>query len=193
MGASSDWKIPAADFPAGASTKDKLGFAVKYAIMAPGVFGWPAWDYRMMDGSAHLLARVEAMQRGERETMMGCGTSLQLFKLALRQVGCLGRVDLFPDLAHPELVATIHAGPGSRQDALEGRLFVAIRQHGIREPVAEDLLDPGAVIAALERATEGERGWLEFAQNETSRQRLNSLALGPHRFEIEEVRVQNDA
>ena len=92
MGATSDWRIPAADFPAGASTKDKLGFAVKYAMLAPSVFGWPAWEYRLMDGFVQLFVRTSAMEQGEREIMIGCGASLQLFKLALKHLGCLGRI-----------------------------------------------------------------------------------------------------
>jgi hypothetical protein len=191
MGATSDWRIPAADFPAGASTKDKLGFAVKYAMLAPSVFGWPAWEYRLMDGFVQLFVRTSAMEQGEREIMIGCGASLQLFKLALKHLGCLGRIESFPDLASPELVAIVHAGGRSERDALDGQLFAAIREAGVPEAMTADVVDVDAAVAALLRAAEAERSWLEFAQTGSSRERLRLLAFPPPRLEVEEIGVQD--
>ena len=91
-----------ADFPANGSPRQKLEFALKYAALAPIEGGWLPWHFRMTDTHLELLtknspAREEA-DPDRREFLIGCGSALVYLKQALKHFGCLGRVDLFPDL-----------------------------------------------------------------------------------------------
>jgi hypothetical protein len=86
-------------------------------------------------------------------------------------------VGLFPDLDEPALVARVHAGSGREPEGPEKLLFAAMKggrassARSVETPVSETML------AQLSQAVAGERGWLEFAHSEGSRQRVWELAL----------------
>lgn len=162
------------DFPADGSPRQKLEFAAEYATLAPTGSTSRPWDFRLGETQLELMARdaaaPEAMDPDGRELIIGCGSALLCLKLALRHFGCLGRVALFPDLDKPALVARVHFGFCRERDAREKVLFEAMSKcradvsplGGI--PVSETML------GALGQAAAGERGWLDFAHSETSRQ-----------------------
>jgi hypothetical protein len=194
MGARFDWKVQDADWPENIKPDEKLGFAVKHALLASSGICWPSWEYSIVHGAVELEAKsdpsFEAADLEGRETVIGCGVSLQLFKLTLKHLGCLGHVELFPDLERPMLAARIHVGRSGERDAFEGSLFAAITQD---DPAsANGLLASEAAMASLEHAAEQERAWLQFAKKETSWARLHTLALGPRRFEVEVTHPPNE-
>jgi hypothetical protein len=124
-----------------------------------------------------------------REAMIQCGMALQQLKLTLKQHGCFGRVDLFPDLDQPELAARVYLGWGGARDDFEQQLFGTLEAGAessprIPAPTSE------ATLASLCRATSGERGWLEFARSEGSRQRLVDLLYTAKRVRATEIEVQ---
>lgn len=182
MSASSLWSIAEADFPANGSLPQRLGFALKYAALAPTECHWQPWEFQLADAHLELRSRqepaLEALDPEGRELLIGCGAALQYLKLALKHFGCLGRVELFPDLDQPALLARVHFGFSRERDAQEKFLFEAITSGRAKasafgeRPVSESLL------LALSQSVAGERGWLEFAQSETSRQRVVEIAAG---------------
>jgi len=188
MGARSDWNVPGADLMASVKPDEKLRFAVKYAELASAHIRWPSWEYRIAGAAAELTATdtpgAHAPDEADRESMIGCGLSLQIFKLTLRHLGCFGRVELFPNLDRPMLAARIHLGQGGERRALEGRLFGAISREEAAPPAADESA-ADAVMAALGGVADEERGWLEFARAEASRERLQALVGRPQRFEVE--------
>jgi hypothetical protein len=193
MGATSDWTVPNAEFPLNAGADEKLGFAVKYAQLASEQIFWPSWNYRILDSVAELIATEAPLAHvldDGRETVIGCGVSLQLFKLTLRHLRCLGRVELFPDLDHPLLAARIHFGHGGERDSTESRLY-DVSGPGFHTPLLDELLPFDSTARLFESAAQQERGWLEYARNETTRERLHTLAIRPQRLVVEEVRFTN--
>jgi hypothetical protein len=181
MSATSMQSITEASFPANGTPLQKMKFALKYAALAPTEGHWQPWEVRMADTHLELLAREEpalaAFDPDGRELMIACGAALLYLKLALKHFGCLGRVALFPDLGNPALVARVHFGSCRERGPKEKLLFEAMTFNRANPsplggtPVSETML------AVLDHAAAGERGWLDFVQSETSRQNVLKITL----------------
>lgn len=102
MSAPSLWNLSAEGFPADGSPRQKLGFALHYATLAPTTIQLPSWEPRLADTHLEMMAHdnpaLEAMDRDGRESMIDCGAALQYLKLALKHFNCLGRIAIFPNL-----------------------------------------------------------------------------------------------
>ncbi len=169
------------DFPASGSSRQKLEFATKYAMLATTKGNLPLWDFRLADTHIELISldtlATKAVCLDDHESMIACGAALLYLGLALKHFGCLGEVLLFPDLEQPKLVARVHFGFGREFDPREKVLFEAMngsRADALRQgetPFSETML------AALSQAVAGERGWVDFIQSEMSRQRLMEISL----------------
>jgi hypothetical protein len=180
------WNISEAGFPANDSPRQKLMFALKYAALAPTENDWQPWHFQMADTYLELMSKhkpaLEAIDPDGRELTIGCGSALLYLKLALKHFGCLGRVVLFPDLGQPALVARVHFGFCHERNTQEKLLFEAMtgsRTNGSplgETPVSETML------AALSHAAAGERGWLDFVQNETSRRHVLKITLSGNQW-----------
>ena len=114
----------------------------------------------------------DAMDPEGRERMISCGAALHHLKLALKHFGCLGRVELFPDLDQPTLAARIHIGSGRKRDVRENHLFAAMTK---KLPAGESPISE-TTLAMLGGVVTGERGWVEFARSESSWKRLLEFA-----------------
>jgi hypothetical protein len=180
MGASSLWNFATTDFPADGSPRQKLGFALKYAALAPTERQWQWSELRLADTHIELRARddsaLETIDPEGRELMIGCGAALLYLKTALKHFGCLGRVDLFPDLDQPALVARINFGFCRPQNEQERTLFTAMTDNRANAATFGEPPISETMLAALSQAVAAERGWLEFAQSETSRHRVVEIA-----------------
>ena len=168
-------------FPATGSPRQKLEFAVKFAALAPTESGWQPWYFRVENLHLDLMAKNNPVRTtldpDRRGFMIGCGTAMQYLKLALKHLGCLGRVVLFPDLGQPLLVARIHFGSGREGDPRENSLFKAMAASHVRpSPLGETPVSE-TMLAALGHAAAGERGWLDFVQSEMSRQHVLKITL----------------
>ena len=179
MSASSRQQLSDAGFPIQGTPREKMGYALKYAMLAPTEIDWHPWEFQVTDANIELLARndpgIHAVDPEGRELMIGCGSALVYLKLALRHFGCLGTVELFPALDQPRLAARIHFGTMSERHALDRLLFDATTQRPIEAPEQNGRPLPQTALAALNRVVDRERGWVEFAQSENSRQRLKEF------------------
>jgi hypothetical protein len=184
MSASSMGSVSEAEFPAKGTPRQQLGYALKYAMLAPTEMNWQPWEFRVTDEHIELVARNEpvweAIDPDGRELMISCGAALLFLKLALKHFGCLGQVELFPDLDQPALAARIHHGISRKRDAQEKLLFEAMSRRRTTSPTGEVPISESA-LAVLNNSVAGERGWVEFAQSEISRQRLLELVFAGER------------
>ena len=179
MNARSSRSLPEGEFPANGLPHERLAFAAKYAALAPTESNWQPWKFRVTDTHVELRAKndpaLETMDPDGRELMIACGSALQYLTVALKYFGCLGQVSLFPDLGESALVATVHLGFGRGPEARQ--LFEAMTASRVRlstlggTPVSETML------AVLAQSAVGERGWLDFAQSEISRQHVMEIAM----------------
>jgi hypothetical protein len=135
--------------------------ALKEAAAAFSPDEWQPWRFRIQDRLAELFMGQEITDDAEsREGMIRCGMALQTLKLSLQRQHCLGRVNVFPELDQPRLIARVHVsepGGGSRRDA-------------------GGPADSGPPLTLIQTAAAGQRCWLELAQCERSRKHLAELA-----------------
>lgn len=176
MSASSIRTISEADFPAAGSPRQQLGFALRYTALIPLEVPEQPWVFRLNDADLELVARLDAPDAAAdpdgRESFIACGAALHHLKLALKHFGCLGRLEYFPDLAEPAMVARVHFGYARERDALEKLLFAALNEAGRARAAGGNTAISETMLAEISQAVASERGWLEFAQSESSRERL---------------------
>jgi hypothetical protein len=193
MAAIANWTA-AADFPAQGSPRDKLGFAVKLASLRSAGTRWQPWRFQISDHFAELAAHDPLAQpwsdADEREALIQGGTALQHLKLVLKRYRCFGRVELFPDLDQPTLAARVHLGCGGARDAQEQVVSDVMTMEETDFPKPQPL-GASAPLELLCQAPPGERGWLEFARSDSSRQRLLELLHPSSRVQLKEIRLQN--
>lgn len=139
------------------------------------------WQYRLEYGSIELLANsgsAAQMQIEDRDLMICCGSILFQIKLALKQLGCLGAVDLFPDIGDARLVARIHYNffPKAQPQDISSLEEV----EGLQKipPSTEGTALSETVLDAFRSAVGREKAWLEFSRCESSRKQLLELAQG---------------
>jgi hypothetical protein len=84
-------------------------------------------------------------------------------------------VESFPNLDESALVARIHFGFGRERDAQEKSLFEAMTGSCATASLLGELPVSATMLATLSHAVAGERGWVEFAQSETTRQRVMEI------------------
>jgi hypothetical protein len=175
------WTFKEGDYPANGSNGQKLEFAHKYAALAPTEGNSRSWDFQVEDAQLELLAldvpALEEVDPDRRESLISCGAALLCLKLALRHFGCLGRVALFPELDKPALVARVHFGFCRERDAREELLFETMNGSRAKVSSSDETPASPATLAALSQAVSDERGWLDIAQSEASRQRVMDIRL----------------
>jgi len=167
------------ELPADASARQKLGHAVKYATLAAPMEEWQPWQYRVADNHVELLTLAgrpsPSDDTQEREMMVRCGTALRHLKLAMKHFGCLGRVELFPDLDQPGLLARVYFGSCPACNGDESALFAAMARGSNTRTTRNDTQVDGPFLAGLQDNVVDAKAWLEFAQSEASRSRLVAL------------------
>ena len=134
MSASTAWNFVATDLPADASVRQKLGHAMRCASQTAAMDDWQPWQFQLEGEYIQLSAEASwatlTDDSHERELLLRCGAALLHLKLALKRFGCLGRVELFPNLDQIGLVARIHCGFSRVHDAQESALFAALASGG---------------------------------------------------------------
>jgi len=183
-------------FPVTGSGRDKLGFAVRQAMFATTVRDWQPPEFHLREQFVEVSARSsfvsDVFDPEGREAMIQCGAAVQHLKLTLKQKRCFGRVDLFPDLDQPNLAARVYLGGGGARDDFERQLLETLETTAERlQQWAMPISD--ATLVCLNRATTGERSWLEFARSEGSRQRLVELIQATKRVRTTEIQVRNES
>ena len=130
MNAKTVWKITAADFPAHGPVVEKLGHVLRIITRSAKLEDRQPCQYKLKDTCIELSGIDDAMSGTDdpdgRQLMIECGAALFRLKLALKYFGCLGVVELFPDLGNTRLVARLHHGGWLRPDSRESAMFDAM-------------------------------------------------------------------
>jgi hypothetical protein len=126
----------------------------------------------------------------DRKLMIHCGAALFRLKVVLKHFGCLGQVEVFPNLERVSLVAKIHFGSGRISGAQESGLFEAMtRDKNLTATLGEMPVDE-SIIETLCFGIAGEKAWLEFSQCELSRNRMEALAQSGTKATAADLRSQ---
>jgi nitroreductase len=158
------WAIDEHDFPGNDGAAGRLRFALRYAILAPSGHNGQPWLFRIDDDLLSVRAdrsrALPAVDPHDRELLISCAAAAHLAEVALRHFGYQPAVELLPDPADPDLLATVRLGaPG---DAPETRdLFDAVlARHSNRYPYQARAV-PAGQLARLHAAAAAEGAWLE--------------------------------
>jgi hypothetical protein len=159
----------------------KLAGILKLASPAPTMEERRGWQFRLAPGGIELVASLytdpDPRDPDGREMLMHCGGALFRLLLAMKWSGCLGPVEMFPDLDDSSLVARITPGSGRGMDTREKEMFQAMTQTPERLGAA-GVPASEAALAALAAPLPGEKAWLEFSKSETSRHSLLAFTSG---------------
>lgn len=176
---SSEWLVSADEFPFDASSEEKLGFVLNYAILAPSIQNTQPWTFRIERNALDLYADrsrlLPVMDPEARELCISCGAALCNIKLALQYFGISNEISLLPDPQNSSWLARIVIGMRCDTDADLIQLFHAIpKRHTNRnayrpDPLPESLLDELCQDAAAERTQ------LLLATDQASRETLADL------------------
>jgi nitroreductase len=118
------------------------------AARAPSVHNTQPWRFAVGPHAIDLYAdpaRKLHQDRAGREMLISCGAALFGLRLAIRELGYLPAVSLFPEPSRLGLLARVTLGPKAPPTALERRMLAALpHRHTHR-----GAFDPGAVPAGL--------------------------------------------
>ena len=164
----------------GGAAPEKLSQLLSIVSADPASGAGHGWKLRVGHAGVELFASLtsdsEESDPDGREPMIRSGDVLFRVKLALKCLGCLGPVELFPALDNLRLVARIHYGRRQWQDAGEMRLFATMMRSFEAVPPAGGLAGPSGFIESLRSAAGQDRAWLDFSIGEPSRSRLLACA-----------------
>lgn len=128
--ASDPWQVRGADFPVEGSKSARLEFLVRYAVLAPSTHNTQPWLFRVRGDALELFAdRTRALPSCDpkgRELTISCGAALQFARLAARNLGWEGWLELMPNPRNPDLLARLKLGLPWSPTASEARRFRAI-------------------------------------------------------------------
>jgi len=85
------WGVDAGDFPASAADAARLGFLVRYAVLAPSGHNTQPWSFRVGGDRLEVLADrprgLPVVDPDDRELTVSCGAALGMIEHAARGLG----------------------------------------------------------------------------------------------------------
>jgi hypothetical protein len=151
----------------GELTEAELASCVRSAVSAPSIHNSQPWQFRYRVGGVDVIAdqtrRLEVIDPSGRELLISVGAAIFNLRLAMRRLGRVPAVRLFPDPAEPDLVAIVTPGPAAPPTAALSSLADAMaRRHTNRQPFARIAI-PSAVLDELTEAARLEGAELRLA------------------------------
>ena len=168
-----------AEFPAGGSTRDKLRFALEYAVLAPSSHNSQPWHFVLQDDAVMVCAdRTRALpvvDPYDRELVISCGAALFNLRVALSHFDCGCEIVPFPYPADADVLAEVRVRPGGYRDQGLADLFPALlRRATNRGDYTADNV-PRELQRMLREAAQTEGAALACIEEENSRERLAEL------------------
>lgn len=157
---------------------DQVTRMLALAARAPSVHNTQPWRFAVGQHAIELYAdpaRKLRTDRVGREMLISCGTALFGLRLAVRELGHLPAVALFPERTRLSLIARVGLGPAVPLTGLERAMIAALphrhTHRGAFEP--EDL--PSGLLARLQHDALAEGATLALAAEPTAYARLAAL------------------
>ncbi len=181
---------PAVPIPA-----DQVNYLIATAARAPSVHNTQPWRFRAGDSTIDLYAdprRRLGVDKDGREMLISCGAALFGLRLAVRSLGYLPVVELFPDPPRLRLLARVSLGEQAPMTTAERHMLEALpRRHTHRGPFVPGSL-PAGLLAALQHDTLAEGATLALIDRSLAYQRLADIASAADRRQRRESDVEEE-
>jgi nitroreductase len=146
---------------------DQVGYLIATAARAPSVHNTQPWRFKVSQDAIELYAdprRKLRVDQAGREMLMSCGAALFGLRLAVRSLGYLPVVELFPDPARLRLLARVALGAAVPMNEAERRMLEAVpHRHTHRGPFDPGPL-PDGLLARLQHHALAEGATLAVVQ-----------------------------
>ena len=133
------WELRASEFPASGSSRERLAFLLRYAILAPSTHNTQPWRFTI--GPERILVfrdRSRWLQVADplqRELHLSVGCAVENLLIAARAFGYAPRVTHFPHQLGADCVASVELPvPGAVVRPKDGLLNAVTRRHTSRKP-----------------------------------------------------------
>lgn len=170
---SEPWNVAESDFPAAGLPQDKLGFLVRYAVLAPSFRNAQPWLFRVSGETLELYAdrarAIPVADPEDREMLIGCGAALFHLRAALRRFGFSGEILRLPSPSEPDLLARVRLGEARAPAPEDLALFAAISARRTNRLPFETRPVPEAVVNELRLGARREGSWLHFFSSPAER------------------------
>jgi nitroreductase len=146
------WDVDEGDFPANASSEEKLTFLLRYAILAPSSYNSQPWRFNVsgdvIDVYADRSRWLKVADADQRELYLSLGCALENLRVSADHFGYNCSIEYFP--GPQDLVARVVLQPGS-QTSMDPRLFPAITLRRTDRNPYEERAIKDADLITLER------------------------------------------
>jgi hypothetical protein len=149
------------------------------AARAPSVHNTQPWRFAVGPHAIDLYAdpaRKLRQDRAGREMLISCGAALFGLRLAVRELGYLPAVSLFPEPSRPGLLARVTLGPKAPPTALERRMLAALPHRHTHRGAFDRGEVPAGLLAALQHDALAEGATLALIDSPGKYAKLAALA-----------------
>lgn len=133
------WELCASDFPGDGSSRDRLTFLLRYALLAPSTHNTQPWRFTVGPDRILLFRDrsrwLQVADPTQRELHLSLGCALENLLIAARAFGYRPQVTHFPRQGSADCVAEVLLPAPARLTRPKGGLLEAItRRHTSRKP-----------------------------------------------------------
>ena len=176
---SDPWSVSEDRFPDSGSPEEQCKFLLNYAVLAPSTHNSQPWRFKVTGGQVSIFAdrrrALPVVDPDDREMIMSCGAALFNFRTALHNYGFNHTVHLFPELADPDLLATVEMGRRGRANEVWQKLFHAIKRRRTNRSPFEKRSLPKHDLRLMSEAAAAEGAQIEAFTELDARIDLASL------------------
>jgi nitroreductase len=149
------------------------------AARAPSIHNTQPWRFVVRTHAIDLYAdpaRKLRYDRAGREMLISCGAALFGLRLAIRGLGYLPAVSLFPEASRIGLLARVTLGPQAPVTALEGQMLAALPHRHTHRGAFDPGEVPGSLLAGLQHDALAEGASLALIDSPSKYAKLAALA-----------------
>ncbi len=147
---------------------EHLAWAARQAVLAPSSHNTQPWRFDIQGNRLDLVAdrsrALPVVDPDDRGLVISCGAALFHLRIALEQLGWRPSVEILPDSADSDLLASVRIVERRAPSPAASLLFAAIAaRHTNRQPFARRDVDE-ALVTDLQREAHAEGAWLYWAR-----------------------------
>jgi hypothetical protein len=136
------WSIDPDSFPVTGSSREKLAFLVRYAVLAPSGHNTQPWRFVLSDTHVDVIADMSRALRmvdpHDREMTMSCAAAAETLLAALRAFGLTGELTPLPLPRAPDVAARVTLLPRPASGCIDHEMLDAIAtRRTVRRAYAE--------------------------------------------------------